>query len=203
MFRNIAFTVLFAFANLAHAQTESVASPATQIVLPDLGDSASKLIEPKRQVTLQLPGFSHHFQKPVHKDGSPVVGRDYNERNWGLGAQFEDPVKTEGWEQWVRKASFGLMKDSLDTWGPYAGVIWQRRVVNNESISADLGGGGFLFYRAVQFDGKRTVVPALLPVVSMVHKPTGLGANLVYVPTVHTKNGRMSSVMYLQFTKEF
>lgn len=199
MFRNILFATLIALTGVAYAQT--AASPSSQVALPDMDQADPKMkaaLEPSRHLTMQLPGMSHHFGKPKHRDGSLVVGRDYNERNWGVGVQLEDPLTGE-WAGWSRKVSFGVMKDSLDTYGLYSGIVWQKQVVDTDSFAVDIGGGAFLFYRAVQFGEKRKLVPAPLPVASVLHKSTGIGANLVLVPA----NQTMPTVLYVQFTKSF
>jgi hypothetical protein len=110
---------------------------------------------------------------------------------------------TGDWDQWVTKASFGVMKDSLDAMGIYAGYTWQKRLVDSASYSVDLGGGAFLFYRTLQFDGPHLWVPAVLPVLSAEHKGLRLGINLVAVPRVQFSGGTMPGVIYLQFTKAF
>jgi hypothetical protein len=95
------------------------------------------------------------------------------------------------------------MRDSLDAMGAYAGHTWQKRVVDGDTFSADLGGGGFLFYRTLKFDGPHRLVPALLPVLSVTHKQWQLGVNLVAVPRCHVGGGTMPNVIYMQFTKAF
>ena len=159
-------------------------------------------LEPPRQLMIQLPGMSHHFDEPTDSHGRPIPGREFNERNWGLGIQIERAM-TGDWDRWVTKASFGVMKDSLDAMGIYAGYTWQKRLVNNASYSVDLGGGAFLFYRTLQFDGPHLWVPAVLPVLSAEHKGLRLGINLVAVPRVQFSGGTMPGVIYLQFTKAF
>jgi hypothetical protein len=161
-----------------------------------------KWLEPPRQLMIQLPGMSHHFDEPTDSHGQPIPGREFNERNWGIGIQIERAM-TGDWDQWVTKASFGLMKDSLNAMGAYAGYTWQKRLVNKESYSIDLGGGAFLFYRTLQFDGPHQWVPAVLPVLSAEHKGLRLGVNLVAVPRVQFSGGTMPGVVYLQFTKAF
>ena len=85
--------------------------------------------EPMRHLTIQLPGMSHHFDPPVDKNGNPIPDREFNEQNWGMGIQLERSLTCD-WSQWVSKTSFGVMKDSLNALGAYAGQTWQKRVID-------------------------------------------------------------------------
>lgn len=158
--------------------------------------------EPVPKLTIQLPGMSHHFDPPVDEHGNPLPGREFNERNWGIGIQLERALGGQ-WAQWVGKISFGLMKDSLDAMGAYAGHTWQKRVFDSDTVSVDVGGGAFLFYRTLRFDGPHVLVPGVLPVLSATHKAWGLGINVVAVPRVEFRGGTMPNVIYAQFTKAF
>lgn len=160
-------------------------------------------LEPARRLTLQLPGMSHHFDAPVDARGRTLTHRRYNERNWGIGLQFEAPLDGDAASPapWVLKSSFGLMRDSLNAMGLYAGRTLQKRIADTPRHSADLGVGAFLFWRTLRFDGPHVVVPALLPAFSVQHKATGLGLNLVAVPRIKYGSGQLPGVVYAQFTK--
>jgi hypothetical protein len=157
---------------------------------------------PMRHLTIQLPGMSHHFDPPVDKHGNEIPNREFNEQNWGIGIQLERSL-TGDWTQWVSKTSFGVMKDSLNAMGAYAGHTWQKRLIDGETYTADVGGGAFLFYRTLRFDGPHVLVPGVLPVLSATHKGWGLGINVVAVPRVKLSGGTMPNVIYAQFTKSF
>lgn len=157
---------------------------------------------PAQHLTIQLPGMSHHFDAPVDEDGEPLPERRFNERNWGIGVQLERNL-TDDWDGWVGKTAFGVMKDSLDAMGGYAGHTWQKRVVNGASYTVDAGAGAFLFYRTLRFDGQHVLVPAALPVLSATHKRWNLGINVVAVPRVKLPDGTMPGVIYAQFTKGY
>ncbi len=170
---------------------------------PPADDAATKpWPEPVRNLTIQLPGMSHHFDPPVDKHGDPIPGREFNEQNWGIGVQLERML-TGDWSEWVSKTSFGVMKDSLNAMGAYAGHTWQKRVLDGDTYSADIGGGAFLFYRTLRFDGPHEWVPGVLPVLSATHKPWRLGINVVLVPSVKFSGGTMPNVIYAQFTKAY
>jgi hypothetical protein len=194
----------FVLCGAAHAQAQ--AQP-TSIMLAAADASTTDGVlkpwpAPMRHLTIQLPGMSHHFDPPVDRHGNEIQGREFNEQNWGIGVQLERAL-TGDWSQWVSKTSFGVMKDSLDAMGAYAGHTWQKRVIDGDSYTADLGGGAFLFYRTLRFDGPHVLVPAALPVLSATHKAWGLGINVVAVPRVKLSGGTMPNVIYAQFTKSF
>jgi len=157
---------------------------------------------PAQQLTVQLPGMSHHFDGPVDEDGQPLPDRRFNERNWGIGVQLERNL-SDDWAGWVGKTAFGVMKDSLDAMGGYAGHTWQKRVVDDVRYSVDAGAGAFIFYRTLRFDGQHVLVPAALPVLSATHKRWNLGVNVVAVPRVKLPDGTMPGVIYAQFTKGY
>ncbi|MBE7419397.1 MAG: hypothetical protein HS128_16965 [Ideonella sp.] len=157
---------------------------------------------PLRSFSVQLPGMSHHFDSPIDKRGNPMPGRKYNERNWGIGLQIDRDLQGD-WQQWVAKTSFGVMKDSLDAMGAYAGQTWQKRLLDDDRFAVELGGGGFVFYRTLKFGGPHRLVPAVLPVLSVTYKPWQFGVNLVAVPRCRVSGGTMPNVLYMQFTKSF
>ena len=193
----------FAACGMAHAQaapTSIMQSAAADGPAPD--EVTKPWPEPMRHLTIQLPGMSHHFDPPVDKHGNPIPGREFNEQNWGVGLQLERSLSGD-WSEWVSKTSFGVMKDSLDAMGVYAGHTWQKRIVDGDTYSADIGGGVFLFYRTLRFDGPHELVAGVLPVLSATHKDWGLGVNVVAVPRVKYSGGTMPNVIYAQFTKSF
>lgn len=198
------FVVLFSLAlGLAPARAQGLSAPDGGAPPAAADDGVTKpWPSPARHLTIQLPGMSHHFDEPKDKHGRTMPGRKFNERNWGIGLQLESAL-TGDWQQWVAKTSFGVMRDSLDAMGAYAGHTWQKRVVDGTTFTVDLGGGGFLFYRTLRFDGPHRLVPGVLPVLSATHKGWRLGINVVAVPRCRVSGGTMPNVVYAQFTKAF
>jgi len=145
-------------------------------------------------VAILLPGMSHHFQPPEDKN------RQWNETQWGLGLETVSKWNETGW---YFKTAAGVMRDSVESWGAYGSVVWQKRVFESASWVVDAGGGAFLFYRAMQFDGKRMWVPGLLPVLTLEHKKTGTGLNIVYVPAFSADAGAMPAALFAQITQRF
>ena len=201
----LVFVVVGAIGAAHAADDERTATTpvATPSVLPSDDERPLKdWFAPPRQLTVQLPGMSHHFSRPKDRHGRVMRGREYNERNWGIGLQLERSLSGD-WDDWVTKTSFGLMKDSLNAMGAYAGHVWQKRIYEHGDYAVELGGGGFLFYRTLRFDGPHVLVPAVLPVLSVHHEPTRLGVNVVLVPQCRVSGGTMPTVIYMQFTKAF
>jgi hypothetical protein len=162
-------------------------------------------LTPARKLSVQLPGLSHHFSSPTDKRGRVMPGKRYNERNWGIGVEFEDTdtAAVEASDHWIAKTSFGVLKDSLNAFGLYAGRTMQRRIADKADFSVDVGAGAFLFLRTMEFDGPHRLVPAVLPVVSAMHKPTQVGVNLVAIPEFTLNGSKMPGVVFLQFTRAF
>lgn len=148
----------------------------------------------KPTLAIQLPGLSHHFNEPE------AQGRKWNETHLGLGLEWRTKWNDNGW---AFKRSIGLMRDSVSMWGGYGGLVWQKKLLAHATWRVELGGGAFLFYRSMQFEGARGWVPAVLPVLSLEHKPTKVGVNILAVPRFKTSSGEMPAVIYAQFTKSF
>lgn len=145
-------------------------------------------------VALLLPGMSHHFQGPQD------TSRKWNETHAGLGLETRSKWNNSGW--YFKKAA-GVMRDSVESWGAYAGAVWQKRVFESASWTVDAGGGLFLFYRALHFDGEHLLLPGVLPVLSVEYKNTGTGLNMLYVPQFKTDAGEMPAVVFAQLTQRF
>lgn len=145
-------------------------------------------------VAIILPGMSRHFQAPEN------TARKWNETHAGLGLESRSKWDDNGW---YFKKAIGVMRDSVESWGAYGGAVWQKRIYEDASLVVDAGGGVFLFYRALHFDGEHLWLPGLLPVLSVEHKSTGIGLNILYVPHFKTDAGEMPAVLFAQLTKLF
>lgn len=145
-------------------------------------------------VAILLPGMSHHFQPPEEKN------RKWNETHSGLGLETRAKWGETGW---YFKTAAGVMRDSVESWGAYGAAVWQKRVFDSAEWSVDAGGGVFLFYRALHFDGEHMWLPGALPVLSLEYKKTGTGLNILYVPHFKTDAGEMPAVLFAQLTQRF
>jgi len=111
-----------ALAAMSLSRCVACAAAVSPVIVPTMAKAPAEpatlpqWLDPPRQWTIQLPGMSHHFDEPTDGHGNPVEGREFNEKNWGIGIQIERAM-TGDWDQWVTKASFGLMSDSLDAMG--------------------------------------------------------------------------------------
>ena len=151
-------------------------------------------IETQRNVAFQLPGMSHHFSAPENPHTK------WNERNLGFGFEFRDAIDDPDWAGWSRKTTLGAMQDSLGAWGLYTGMTLQKRLASSP-ITVDFGPGAFLFWRTFETDGPHRLMPAVLPVLSFEHRPTGIGLNMLFVPHLQLgSRGEMPAVLYGQVT---
>ena len=110
--------------------------------------------------------------------GTPE-GTKYNEKNWGLGAQYDWDLKDSKWIPFATASGF---IDSNKNPSYYAGGGALRRF-EYRGVHADLGAIGFLMVRK-DFKNDRPF-PGVLPVVSI-----GAGRfalNATYVPKVEPK----------------
>lgn len=176
------------------AATESEALPS----VPAEQASALIVMTPSRNVRVQLPGFSHHFSDPI----AAKHGKKWNEKNYGIGLEFRDPVDTENWNRWSTLKSAGLMKDSLGAWGGYATVTLQKRIINNE-YTVDAGPALGIFWRTFNFGGPHRLMPAILPSLSIEHKKSGWGINSILIPGFKWRDRKMPTVLWVGITKSY
>lgn len=112
--------------------------------------------------------------KAVHLD----TNAELNERNWGLGVEFElNPASP-----WVKYLVANGFRDSKGDMSYMAGAGLKRRVVLSErsgGLYFDAGFATFLMVRKDTNDGK--VFPGILPGVSL--GKGGWAINLTYFPT--------------------
>lgn len=183
LFKAVLLPLLLSFSLAAQATPDT---PAGEELHWDLSNRPA--------VAILLPGMSHHFQAPQN------TNRQWNETHAGLGLETRAKWNDSGW--YFKKAA-GVMRDSVESWGAYAGAVWQKRVFESASWTVDAGGGLFLFYRALHFDGEHLWLPGALPVVSVEYKNTGTGLNMLYVPQFKTNGGEMPAVIFAQLTQRF
>jgi hypothetical protein len=147
------------------------------------------------QWAVQLSGASHHFEDPEQ------AGRKWSEINPGLGVERTTPMSGyfDGWRQ---RDMGGELRDSIGKWGLYAGVVWQKRLLEG-NVEVDAGAGPFVFWRALRFDDKRVLFAAPVPVLSLRHVPSGIGLNMTVVPHFKTSAGTMPSFVFAQATVNF
>ena len=125
--------------------------------------------------------------KAMHID--PARGTNYNEKNWGVGFQY-DFKPTEG--NWVPFLTASEFRDSNRNISYYAGGGYVRRYdFFAGKMHVDAGGVAFLMVRKDFRDGDP--FPGVLPVLSV-----GAGryaVNMTFIPKVDPK---MVPIVYLQ-----
>ncbi len=149
---------------------------------------------------MQMPGMSHHFDKPRKR------GAQWNESHDGFGLQRSVALDDGIGSGWVWRDSVGVMVDSFGNPGGYAGAgpAWRERRAN---FDIDAGLAPMLLYRTTRFDDWRgpapmRLIPAVLPTLTLQHRPSGAGANIIAVPSMNLGGDyRMPGLVFLQFTR--
>jgi hypothetical protein len=139
---------------------------------------------------LQFSGFTHHFggtQRRAHPH--------WNSVNTGIGLQYDLPPADDS--RWSTSLSIGEMKDSYGVIGPYVGVARFFRL-NDGRIRSRLGIGGFLAYRALDWDYRRKLTFLPMPVLSVEDRRSGLGFNVTGSPAMHYDDRRIASFLFIQ-----
>jgi len=151
---------------------------------PSAGRSAERFL------TLQLPGFSEHFGAPKEP------GKSWNQVHDGLGLEWGHVHNTQ-----IRRYTVGFMRDSFGKQGVYGGAAFGLRLYDRD-FSLDASVAPMLLYRTTRFDtDSRKLIPVLLPMISIVHQNSGIGANLTVLPAGNFgKDLRFPGLIYLQLT---
>ena len=120
--------------------------------------------------------------KAIHL-GEPA-GTHFNEKNWGLGVQYDFDLVNGKWLPYVTASGF---KDSLRNPSYYAGGGYLRRyrfsLATSGTMNFDVGAIAFLMTRE-DFKHNRPF-PGILPVASI--GTDRVAVNLTYIPKVHPK----------------
>lgn len=154
-----------------------------------MGTAATAHAEDAAQWYFQTGGVSHHFQD------TQASNREWRENHPGLG--FER--RGGGDEDWNLRWTGGVMQDSRNYWGGYAGAAYLRTWRWTGVAEAGLGLGTYAFYRSVSWSGKMAVVPGILPTASLGLMDNRIGLNLIYVPRISAYNQAMPAVLHAQF----
>ncbi|MBI5451181.1 MAG: hypothetical protein HY940_07460 [Gammaproteobacteria bacterium] len=123
--------------------------------------------------------------KAVHLNKSPYTTKKLNEKNWGLGIQYDMPLERDPlWRPFMAVSGF---EDSMYNPSYYAGGGMMRRFhvsgTHNIMPNIDVGLVAFLMTREDYKDNNP--FPGLLPVASFGNDRVAL--NITYIPKVHPK----------------
>jgi hypothetical protein len=137
--------------------------------------------EPLQQWYLHTGALSYHFEP------TRAPGREWNNTHPGLGLERRDALDDDRWQvRWTG----GAMRDSRSVWSGYGGSAFMRQWRPVAAMEASAGVGAFLFYRSVDWSGRREWTPALLPTASIGAVDGSMGMNLVYIPRIGKGDGR-------------
>ena len=141
---------------------------------------------------MQTVGVSHHFQQTT------APGREWQEQHPGLGFERRSEGLGSDAADWTLSSMGGVMQDSRGFWGGYAGAAYMRQWQPSRSLSLGAGLGAQLFYRSASWNGRMTLVPAVLPVASVGLPVLGMKLNMVYVPEISAFSKSMPPVLHVQ-----
>jgi hypothetical protein len=169
---------------------------STVICLAGLWVSAAQAATPLEQPwVLQMSGTAQHFKEPENER------RRWNQKNWGLGVQYE---QAESWPGWTRVYSAGYMKDSLGVGGLYAGVVELNELGVVQSVQFQAGIGLFGLWRTFGWKPEHKFVVAPLPVMHVEDLRTGVGLNVLVTPPVSFgSDKKVPGFAFFQLTKRF
>ena len=141
------------------------------------------------QWLLQTGGVSHHFVQTGASD------KQWSQNHPGIGFEYRTDVRSK----WGRRLAIGLMRDSRDYAGGYAGAAYMRQFNVNGDFNAALGLGAFAFYRSSSWNGERTIVPAILPTLSLGLFKNRLSVNVMAIPKVSAFGRKTTPLVFAQF----
>jgi len=128
------------------------------------------------QLNLLVNGKAIHLGVPA--------GTSLNEKNWGLGLQYDYNLINDKWLPFTAVSGF---IDSMDKPSYYAGGGLLRRYqighIRNEALNLDAGVIAFLMTRN-DYKNQRPF-PGILPAFSFGTRKAAI--NLTYIPKVHPK----------------
>ncbi len=135
-------------------------------------------------------GLSHHFVS------TGASNREWNQNHPGVGLEYRPRPQAD----WGGRWTMGVMRDSRNVPGGYAGAAYVRQFNRNGDFNASIGLGAYLFYRSESWDGRMTVVPAILPTVSFGLFKNRVGVNLLAIPKVKLAGKQSTPLLFAQFT---
>ncbi|MGE0310870.1 MAG: hypothetical protein AB7P21_04515 [Lautropia sp.] len=95
--------------------------------------------------------------------------------------------------------SGGLQSDSFGRSGGYVAAVASVPVAT-DAFLVKPGLGAFAFYRYMDEGSDRVVVPAVLPVLALENRRSGIGATLLAAPNFTYAGTERSGFVFLQFT---
>jgi hypothetical protein len=163
---------------------------AVGALIAAMATSAAAQTGARSQWYLQTAGLSRHGSS------TQAPGRTWNEVHPGLGLEHRRVAEAD--PDWSTRHAGGIMQDSRAIWGGYAGAgamrIWRLGPV----AEVGLGAGAYLFYRSVSWSGRRALVPAILPTLTVGGPDSPVGLNLLYAPRASVAGRDHPSVFYAQ-----
>ena len=159
---------------------------------PRAPDQDLRLVRTERSPWIfQASGFVTHFRDPQ------CANCEYRSTVPGIGLQRE--VGPSGGSGLAYTFSGGLQNDSFGRSGGYAAAVASLPLAS-DSLIVRPGLGAFAFYRYMEEGGKRALIPAILPVLAIEGRRSGVGATLLVAPNFTYAGLERSGFVFLQFT---
>lgn len=179
-FRLIATVAMAAGPALLHAQTPWQG-----------GDGGTAPLTERSPWVFQASGLISHFRDPQcesceYRTSTPGIGL---QRDLGLAHR----------SRFAYTFSAGLQNDSFGRSGGYAAAV-ASLPLSTDSLLVRPGLGAFGFYRYMNQSQGRVLVPAILPVLSVEGRRSGIGATLLLAPNFSYAGTERSGFVFLQFT---
>ena len=135
---------------------------------------------------LVLSGFSKHFNIDSKYDNSPL-----NEKNWGLGLEYQFPTVSEERFHWL--VNVGQFHDSFNTnaWYAGGGGLYDLYRTNQFYFQA---GVQLAFFNSPSYNGG---TPFIAPIPLMSFGTDDISANITVIPRLQQIMD--AGVVYMQF----
>lgn len=158
----------------------------TCLIFSGNGSAQSSEVENPQKLYLVLNGFSKHFNVDSKYDNSPL-----NERNWGLGLEYQFATKPGDRLHWM--VNLGQFHDSFSTNAFYAGGAGLYDLYRKNNLYVQTG-IQLAFFNSPSYNGGTPFV-APLPIISL--GTDEIAANITVIPRLNQIMD--AGVVFMQF----
>jgi hypothetical protein len=158
----------------------------TCLIFSSNGWAQSSEVENPQKLYLVLNGVSKHFNVDSKYDNSPL-----NERNWGLGLEYQFATKSDDRLHWM--VNLGQFHDSFSTNAFYAGGAGLYDLYRKNNLYVQTG-IQLAFFNSPSYNGGTPFV-APLPIISL--GTDEIAANITVIPRLNQIMD--AGVVFMQF----
>ncbi len=147
---------------------------------------------------LQLGTLTHHFKE------TQAAGHKWQDVHPGLGLELKLaglPLQAaaSAASPWRTRYGAGVVKDSRDFWGGYAGLGITHHIADTPLGSLEGGLAAAAVYRSNSWSGDRDWSFGVLPMLTLVEPRSGIGLDLILKPRVGSGQDKPATLI-LQFS---